>query len=224
MNSINIGLGTPANIITGLVSIGFTQDQTYTDRVYWSNDTNGKIYFEINNNNYIYLMNSSGVNIGYYGGYWFDPAINYKITYETIGNSIFWGYTAATDNFNYLHFGIIEPESNNDDWLYTFHSDAYWVYNGATETPTGVSTTSLYPGAANGVQVVKYYDGFRFVDNLYITAVCGNVPGIGTSLNNYAEATIGNDTYFIYKPFATYYSAGHTAYAVKRPAAAAAST
>lgn len=224
MNSINIGLGTASNVRAGLASIGFTQDQTYTDRMYWANDTNGKIYFQMNDNENLYLVNSSGASIGSYYGYYFDPNVNYRIIYETIGDSIFWGYNPTTDYFNYIYFSVVEPNSNEDDWLYTFATDGYCIYNGATEVGTTTGATLLYPGVANGVQIVKYYDGLRFVDNLYMTTVCGNVPAIGSNANNYAEATINGDTYFLYKTFMTSYPNGFSSLAVKRPAAAAAST
>ena len=208
MNNINIGVGSIANILTALETLGFTIDTT-NNTAKWGFDTNDKLYFKLNtdrNNTTINLNNSSNnplmvatLNI--------TAASVYKITYGKIGNSIVFGFQPAAATGNYIHFAIIEPKDTDDSWLYITpylsSSSVSKIIDENTEVSnTTYGYTSLYNGSANAIQICKYYDGIRFAKNVFITSVCSSFQNVGqgtatATANNYLEATIDTDTYLI---------------------------
>jgi hypothetical protein len=130
-----------------------------------------------------------------------QAASSWKIVYEIIGESIVFGFLLASTTYNKIQFAIIAPKSQNDTWLYTGIHSSVTVYLGNTETSISFGEKPmLYSGSANGIQIVKFYNGTRFVDNLYITTIC---TGMGTATtvgnNNYIEATIDEKIYLIIK-------------------------
>jgi hypothetical protein len=206
MNSVNIGVASIANVLTALESIGFTVDTT-TNIARWSYDTNNNIYFKVEaSGSYVVvkIYNSSGTSL-------WDGAsmsqVQMKMTYERIGNSIAFGFIPVTQTGNNIQYLIVEPKDAEDNWLYC---NCYFstgtainhIIDGNTQNVVTNPTTALYNGSANGVQLCKYYDGTRFVENLYEVPVCASFPqGVRSTTqmtgNNYIEATVGNDTYLI---------------------------
>lgn len=208
MNNIEIGLGTAENILTALDSIGFTVDTTNLTAS-WDNDTNNKLKFKIEysgTNPRFTLYNSANSRLAGYVG--LTSTYTYKITYELIGAGIVFGFHRtdsgiAGNNINYV---ISAPVSENDDWLYAtpYHGtgtqDRMKFINGRTENYALIETGQLYSGSPLGVQIVKAYDGNRFVDNLFLTSISPNLAIWRQDIssdNNFQEATIGNDIYII---------------------------
>lgn len=207
MTNVDIGVGSIANVLSALESIGFTVDTT-NSTAKWGYDTNDKLYFkaETNSSNTILkLYNSSDTVIHF--GITMASATQLKLTYEKIGNSVVFGFLPLTSTGNCIQVIISEPKDTEDSWLYCIgYTNASTgknsIVNGATESSIIYPTTALYNGSANGVQLCKYYDGLRFCGNLYETAVCESISNIvngnGTaSANNYVEARIDADTYLI---------------------------
>lgn len=208
MNNINIGVGSIANVLTALETLGFTIDTT-NNTAKWGFDTNNKLYFKFGtsgNNTTITLNNSSNTSL-------MTTSLNvtaasvYKMTYEKIGNSIVFGFLPAASTGNYIHFAIIEPKDTDDSWLYVTpylsSSCLSKIFDGNTEVSnTTYGYTPLYTGSANAIQICKYYDGIKFAKNIFITSVCSSfqnaTQGTGNATaNNYLEATIDTDTYLI---------------------------
>lgn len=205
MISIEIGAGSVANIVSTLESIGFQADSQDGQKLYWPYDTDNNIYVYVytnNSNTRVVLRNSSGTDITGSTLVQYATASSWRIVYEIIGENVVFGFLLASTAYNKIQFAIIAPKSQNDTWLYTgINNTAQAVYLGNTETSiTFGEKPLLYTGSANGIQIVKFYNGARFVDNLYITTVC---TGIGTSTtagnNNYIEATIDEKVYLIIK-------------------------
>ena len=206
MNNIILTTASVADVLQALEDIGFTVS-TSQGIARWENDTNNKIYFKFavsSSYTTINIYNSSNTKV--WGEVSLTTSTSYKMTYEVIGESVVFGFNAVSNTGNMIHFGVIAPTSENDDWEYL----AYYVgnsatatnrfINGRTEVITIYSTTSMYNGSALGVQIVKAYDTTRFLDNIYLTSVCESIQAghiITSSANNFAEATIGNDTYLI---------------------------
>lgn len=223
MTNVSIGVGSVANVIAALVSIGFEQDQTNTDRVYWTKDTNHKMYLRVytnSSNTAVACYNSSGTVCG--TNIAASASGNWKMTYELVGDSVLVGFTLATTTYNKIQFGIVAPTTNQDSWIYLPYYSGFAMYSEDTETALVFGTSSLYQGSANGIQLVKAYDGVRFTDNLYIATVLESLRTAGmTNDNNYYEATIGNDKYIVFKTSSqasgtSYYTA--PAFAIKKSA------
>ena len=207
MNSVSVGLGSIENMLSALQSIGFTIDSE-NNTAKWGYDTNNKLYFKLatsSSNITFGLYNSS--NTAIWGTYSYGNTYSFKMLYERIGNSIVFGFVPSNASGNCVHFAVVAPTSENDDWLYVMPyigsgAIANKIANGKTESVVGYSATSLYSGSANGIQICKWYDGYRFADNLYLCGACASVPACSNfissrSNNNYVEATIGTDTYLV---------------------------
>lgn len=207
MTNVEVGVGSIANVLSALESIGFTVDTT-NSTAKWGYDTNNNLYFkaETNSSNTILkLYNSSNSAIHF--GITVAQATQLKMTYERIGNSVVFGFVPLSAAGNSIQVMIVEPKDTEDNWLYCVGftnstSGKNNIINGATQNSDNYVLKSLYNGSANGVQLCKYYDGLRFCGNLYETAMCASVPlmvnGSGsTTTNNYIEATVGTDTFLI---------------------------
>ena len=96
MNNINIGVGSIANVLTALETLGFTID-TANNTAKWGFDTNDKLYFKLgtNGNNTTINLNNSSNNPLMVATLNITAASVYKITYEKIGNSIVFGFQPA---------------------------------------------------------------------------------------------------------------------------------
>lgn len=193
INVINLATGSTTDIGSALASIGFTVDSSDSTKYYYDNDTNHKIYVKVS-------ANGSNANIRMYtsgnsalGNVNIASATPCKLVYEEIGDSILFGIVASTAS-NKLHFGIIAPTSQDDDWIYIYPYNSTPI-NGRTEA-TFVAYGQIYQGGASGVAIVKAYDGSRFTDNLYVTAVSPSIATYADTSNiNYATAQIDNDYY-----------------------------
>lgn len=198
-------LTTIDDVLSVFETLGFTVDTT-NGTARWANDTNNKLYFAItkpsNAQFQIRMYNSSSTII--YGPFIFSAPYQFFVIYENINNGILFGFTRA-DNYtgNNIQFAIIPPTSNEDNWLYINAyngSSGNRIFDGKTEQYINYGITSLYNGSALGAQIVKFYNGMRFVDNLYMTSVCQSIPiGHSTELStdNFVQATISNENYLI---------------------------
>lgn len=202
MTNLELTDGRATTIIDALVGLGFEQDQTDTSKIYWSNDSNNKLYFKIT---------ESGTTT-YVGMYTSDNTLKNqwiannsyttatKITYEINGNGILFGAGPISTSANRIHFIISAPVSQEDDWIYwvATSSNSPIVVNGRTEATTSYSLSRVYSGTALGVQLVKAYTGSRFADNIYLMTAgiqVGNLNQVNE--NNFIEATVGNDEYIV---------------------------
>lgn len=208
MTNVEIGVGSIANVLSALESIGFTIDSV-NSTAKWGYDTNDKIYFKAetnSSNTLLRIYNSANAVID--GGISMTAATSMKMTYEKIGNSVVFGIMPLVTTGNSIQFMVIQPKDSDDNWLYCSlytgtGQSANHIIDGATENAVLYPATALYNGSANGIQICKYYDGARFVGNLYETSVCASIPA-GSNANastlannNYIEATIGSDTYLV---------------------------
>lgn len=207
MNNVDIGVASVASVLSALEDIGFTVDTT-TNIARWSYDTNNNIYFKIELiNGYVWIKIYNSSDASLFEGTQMNLT-QMKMTYERIGNSIAFGFIPMTQTGNNIQYLIVEPKDTEDNWLYCTHyaggtaSQLNRIIDGNTQNVAANPTTALYNGSANGVQLCKYYNGSRFVGNLYETSVCASFAKGEKSMNimagnNYIEATIGDDTYLI---------------------------
>ena len=203
MNSISVNSGSVSDILNALEGIGFTIDSN-NGTAQWTKDTNNKIKFlvtESSNSTTVKAVKSDGTTIvgnASYSSIMVTTANSVRIIYETIGDGIAFGIMAATAPANNIHWIISAPVSQSDDWMYIPLASTLYIYNGSTENYIQVTSSAYYNGSANGIQIVKVYDGSRFMDNVYVTIVAPAIPAvIQANGNDYIDATIGNDAYLV---------------------------
>lgn len=207
VNVVQIGTASVSSILSAMEDIGFTVD-TSTGVARWGYDTNEKLYFKVltsGNDTLIKLYKSS--NSALFESVNLTTAQQHKMAYERIGNSIIFGFHLSDKSGNQLMFAVVEPKETGESWLYcvpyrSTGTGTHGVIDGATEVKNVYGTTQLYNGNANGIQIAKYYDGSKFVTNLFMTSVCASVPGFvyqtpQTATNNYVDASIGDDSFLI---------------------------
>lgn len=203
MNSILVNSGSISDILTAMDGIGFTIHSA-NNTFRWANDTNNKIKFlctASGTNTTIKAVKSDGTTVVGYASYsvvTIATANACRIIYETIGDGIVFGIMTATATANNIHWIISAPVSQDDEWMYIPLASTLYIYNGSTENYIQVTSSAYYTGSANGIQIVKVYDGSRFMDNVYVTTVAPAIPAvIQANGNDYIEATIGSDTYLV---------------------------
>ena len=195
INVINLATGSTTDIGAALETIGFTKDSSDSTKYYYDSDTNHKIYIKVSasgSNANIRAYNSANNALGNVN---ITSATPCKLCYEQIGNTLLFGVVASTAP-NKLHFGIIEPKSQNDDWLYIYPYNSTPI-NGRTEA-TFTLYGQVFQNSASGVWIVKAYDGARFTDNLFVTAISPSLATYSdTTAINYCTAEIDGDSYRI---------------------------
>ena len=203
MNSISVNSGSVSDILNALEGIGFTIDSN-NGTAQWTKDTNNKIKFlvtESSNGTTVKAVKSDGTTVvgnASYSLIMVTTANPVRIIYETIGDGIAFGIMTETAPANNIHWIISAPVSQSDDWMYIPLASTLYIYNGSTENYIQVTSSAYYTGSANGIQIVKVYNGSRFMDNVYVTTVAPAIPAvIQANGNDYMDATIGNDTYLV---------------------------
>ena len=203
MNSILVNSGSVSDILNALEDLGFTIDSN-NRTAQWTKDTNNKIKFlvtESSNSTTVKAVKSDGTTVvgnASYSSIMVTTANPVRIIYETIGDGIAFGIMTETAPANNIHWIISAPVSPSDDWIYIPLASTLYIYNGSTENYIQVTSSAYYTGSANGIQIVKVYDGSRFMDNVYVTTVAPAIPAvIQANGNDYMDATIGNDTYLV---------------------------
>ncbi len=209
MQSKLIGTPTIENVIAAFEDLGFTVDNNYVAT--YDEDTNNKVKFrlsEVSSGVPISVYNDSGTQI--HESITLSNSYNFKMTYEQIGNSIIFGFSSVTGNGGCIQFAIVEPSSQEDDWAYimpyvgTGTAGLMSVIDGKTATYsiyTNTVSSIQFRNGGLGVQIVKHYNGTRFLDNVYVTTISPSIikqAVSGISDNNFLEATINNDTYLIF--------------------------
>lgn len=202
MNSLTVN-SSVSDILTALEGLGFTIDSN-NGTAQWTKDTNNKIKFLVNTsgtNTLIKAVKSDGTTVVGNASYSVVTVVSanpVRIIYELIGDGIAFGIMTATAQANNIHWIISAPVSQDDEWMYIPLSASIYVYNGSTERYIQVTSSAYYNGSANGIQIVKVYDGSRFMDNVYVTTVAPAIPAVlQANGNDYIEATIGSDTYLV---------------------------
>lgn len=202
MTTITIETGSIANVSAALVSIGFTADSNDNTKLYWTNDTNHKIYIKLltsGSNTQISVYNSSNAAVSNITVIALNASSAWKLTYEVIGNSIVFGFRLLNDSYSTLQYAIVEPANENEEWIYCYPQAGYAV-GGNSQTVMQICSYQLYTGSTSGVQIVKAYYGGKFMSNLYITSYSpsiNSVNGSSSGGNNYATATIEGNEYII---------------------------
>ena len=203
MNSLTVNSASVSDILNALEDLGFTIDSN-NGTAQWTKDTNNKIKFLVTESSpytTVKAVKSDGTTVvgnESYSSIMVTTANPVRIIYETIGDGIAFGIMTATAMANNIHWIISAPVSQDDEWMYVPLATLIYIYNGATESYINVTTSAHYNGSANGVQIVKVYDGSRFMDNVYVTTVAPSIPAvIQANGNDYIEATIGSDTYLV---------------------------
>ena len=206
MNNTVIGTASTSNVLQALEGIGFTVD-TSNGTARWGNDTNNKLYFKVvetGSNTTIALYNSANSMI--WGSISLTTASTYRMTYDVIGESVFFGFKNNSYTGNNIQCAIVAPIESEDDWEYccyqigTASQATSRFVNGRTELFKVYSTTQMYNGTPLGVQVVKAYDDNRFLGNVYLTSVSPSIAQVNMTSNmdnNFVEATIGTSKYLI---------------------------
>lgn len=204
MNNISFTASTADEVLDVMEQVGFTIDKT-NGRAYWGNDTNGKLFYKVFiDGSYIRIRihNSSDTYIDNLH-YW-QSGSAMKMTYEIIGQSIVFGFNLVSYGGNLLMSGVVEPIEPSDDWRYfsryngTGAQDYHKVINGRTEDYMTWGLNALYGNSALGIQLVKFYDGAVFCGNIFLAPVSEYINAVsGNTTNNFAEATVGNDTYLV---------------------------
>lgn len=203
MNSITVNSASVSDILSALEGLGFTIDSN-NNTAQWTKDTNNKIKFLVSTsgtNTLIKAVKSDGTTVvgnASYSVVTVASANPVRIIYETIGDGIAFGIMTATAQANNIHWIISAPVSQDDEWMYIPLASTLYIYNGSTENYIQVTSSAYYNGSANGIQIVKVYDGSRFMDNVYVTTVAPAIPAVlQANGNDYIEATIGSDTYLV---------------------------
>lgn len=194
MEVVSIGLGTVENVKTALLSIGFVADSEDNTKLYWNKDSNRKLNFSCitsGANTTIQFKNSAGTALHTSN---VQPAYNYKMAYEFIGDGVVFGFSRQDVLYNTFNFAIIAPVSQEDSWLYTGFTSAN-VYDGATETFFAYSNRITTNSAA--IQLIKYFNNVRFADNLSLLAVGPLINYQSSSVENFLGVTLGNDDYLL---------------------------
>ena len=141
---------------------------------------------------------SNGSALSDYGSVTFPVNNAVRLTYELIGNGIIFGAIASSNNGDRITTGIMAPVSQDDDWMY-FVSNANngpVICNGRTQNSGGYGSSKIM--TTSGVQLIKVWKDGRYQDNLYIMPTGTDIPGTAsTSVNNFIEATIGDDEYIV---------------------------
>lgn len=207
VNIVQIGLGTVENVLSALENIGFTVDSE-NNTARWPYDTNNKLYFKLasyTNAISIKLYNSSGN--GLCDATDLSSLTEEKMAYERIGNTIIFGFHRDGYTGNQLQYAVVEPNDNDDSWLYCVPYRATGtgvngIIDAATEIKNVYGVVPINSSDVNGIQLARYYDGVRFTSNLFITSVCANIPQYvynnpSTSVNNYINATVDGDSYLV---------------------------
>jgi hypothetical protein len=191
MNNIKLD-GTFAGVKSAFETMGFTctivtEDTTFD--AYYAKDTNNKMHLRVDfSSGLVNLITSTGQNRT---SVQFSFSNSGTIYYETVGDSIVFGPYSSGPS---MQIAIIAPTSNDDDWQYYFYNSSSWrIWNGRTENSCIALLTKLAT-KANVFQVVKMFDGVRFMDNIYIMIIGPTVP---QTTNNFIYVTIGEDRYFI---------------------------
>ena len=187
MNSLTVNSASVSDILNALEGLGFTIDSN-NGTAQWTKDTNNKIKFLVTESSpytTVKAVKSDGTTVvgnASYSSIMVTTANPVRIIYETIGDGIAFGIMTATAMANNIHWIISAPVSQDDEWMYIPLASTLYIYN----------------GSANGIQIVKVYDGSRFMDNVYVTTVAPSIPAvIQANGNDYIEATIGSDTYLV---------------------------
>lgn len=205
MNSINLD-GTWATIKTVLETMGFTVTEVTEGSVYkcyYTKDRNQKLYMKITNGSpnctaQIFKSNDQSAT----NALSFTNSSSIRCTYDFVGDSLIFGFIGS-NLLPSIKWIIVAPVSANDDWEYYQYDNNSWnIINGRTELPFSTSVAKLKT-VAQVVQIVKVYDGARFLDNLYQTTISPDLP-IANNGGNYAYFEIGQDKYIGINIFDSY--------------------
>lgn len=205
MNNVIINPFSVANILSTLADIGFTVDDPSNGKAYWSYDTNEKIYVKVfvsGANSAIQFYKSNNTALG--TAVTLTSNISAKISYEIIGESIMFGFSAEDNVSQKIQFLILEPETSNDSWIYhsihNYDTNIVKFYSGATEASMNYEAFQLIQSSTSAIQLAKFYNGTNFYDNFYLTVMCTAIPiptTTDTTGSNFLECTINNDTFII---------------------------
>lgn len=210
MNSIRLD-GNWSTVKTAMETMGFTvtvvtpgaSGSSYTDyKCYYDNDTNGKVYLLLQQFSatqfYMKFCLSNGTSVASHTRYY---TANYNFDYEITGRSLIFGVSTSS-TVPSIQFLIVAPKSNDDDWIYCPAGATSWAFiNGRTDS-TFVNSPIKIKTNNTAVQIVKIFDGNRFMDNVYQTSVSPDLP-VYTGQGNFIYATIGTKNYFLAHIFDT---------------------
>lgn len=203
-NIVNINMdGTWATVKTAFETMGFTvTDNSGVYTCYYTADTNAKMYYKLTQTSgtgfTIDLYKSNNRSVGSMS---WDYGVALKITYEKIGNTIAFGLCNTNKDFAFGEL-IIAPVSQEDDWQYIQNTNNWYIHNGRTENSFAMPVAKMRT-SSSAIQIVKAYDGGRFMDNVYQTTVNPDIP-IYSSSSNAIYASIGENTYRIINIFDNY--------------------
>ena len=212
INVTTLADGSIASISAALIEIGFVSITAGDTELRWEKDTNEKVKVKLvtyGQNTQIYLAYSNGTNFSTV--FQSLSAVSWNLTYELIGDSILFGLAPSSQS-NRFDWGIIAPETSDDDWLYIFYQTPS-VVNGNSENI--IANSTLYVNGTNGVALVKVWNGNKFADNLYMAVYSPTLnPASGTNDINYATVEVNGDYYRLVN---LTNGSGYLKYAIKLP-------
>lgn len=203
MNTINVSVPTRENMDAAMQSIGFTVDvyDEVTSDYTWDNAGGyAKLRYVtdpiVGNSNYMYYQEWFSGNpstIRYiFTGY---NTLAFKICYELLPNGgIAIGFTSSA--YTPLQIAFIAPKTQEDTWAVIDcnlslcdYSRLHFIQYGVNNNPYNTSSISPY---SNDIQIIKLYNGQRFLDNVYLALISPDMDG-----NMNVRATVGDKEYLI---------------------------
>ena len=196
MNTIDVGTPTFESMDEAMATMGFvkTSASTATTHIYrWGNDSEGKCLIGLEDTMYLhYDFGSTSQGI-------VDLMPYLKICYEPLARGgIALGFVMNSSD-TLIQIAFVAPKSINDDWVFLPYSTDYnYVCDYSTDRTLSYSQNSIYGSVgafSNDVQIHKIYNGARFMDNLYRTALQPQLSWGGN-----VRATIGTTEYLLFRP------------------------
>lgn len=196
MNTIDVGTPTLASMDEAMATMGFvkTSASTATTSIYrWGNDSEGKCLIGLEDTMYLwYSFSNSTQGI-------VDLRAYLKICYEPLARGgIALGFAMNLSDTP-IEIAFVAPKSSTDDWVFIPYSFDYnYVCDYSTDRTLSYSQNSIYGSVgafSNDVQIHKLYNGTRFMDNLYRTALQPQLVWGGN-----VRATIGTTEYLLFRP------------------------
>lgn len=196
MNTIDVGTPTFESMDEAMATMGFVKTSASTESTHiyrWGNDSDGKCLIGLEDTMYLYYSfgtSTDGI---------VDLRAYLKICYEPLARGgIALGFSMNSSNTP-IEIAFVAPKSIADDWAFIpYNIDYNYVCDYSTDRLLSYSLNSIYSSVgaySNDVQIHKIYNGTRFMDNLYRTALQPNLSWGGN-----VRATIGTTEYLLFRP------------------------
>ena len=192
MITVPIGQPTQANCDTAMATAGFTKitaESTASASFYkWEDNAVVKILFESSTGVISYVIDNTAKSM-------LTLNDSSKLCYEALrGGGIAMGWTDGGGTPLQLIFSA--PRTSADDWAFIAYDLNYVkLYDYSRQDYVELSTNNIYDGlASNDLQIIKIYNGVRFMDNIYRTLL---EPTLADNAS--VRATFGQQNFLLVK-------------------------